>query len=268
MTGSRPTQTASLTKDEIEQVVGDTVSDEADREIEAALTPGLLAAAVGGAGFIGTYLEREPTVTPSTPAVAAVRRKRVARHVGINETTRRRLRRKLRRAAAEHDVDALRVAAREGLRNVFSGAMLYRAPGISITEVAAYWGVGTFAQGLEFDVPARLWITQQDDRVRASHIPMQGQCRPYGQAFVSGAGNYIRYPGDGDAPISEIILCRCAEMPINTSCESRGKSFKQYWQAQLRARAPYERAVNRALVKVFRNQYWRGVDALERALRM
>lgn len=53
------------------------------------------------------------------------------------------------------------------------------------------------------------WITAQDERVRGSHATMHGQKRPFGVPFESGAGNALLFPGDPNAPASEVINCRC-----------------------------------------------------------
>jgi hypothetical protein len=53
------------------------------------------------------------------------------------------------------------------------------------------------------------WNTYQDEKVRSSHAPMQGQQKPHGEPFLSGKGNLIKSPGDYEAPISETAHCRC-----------------------------------------------------------
>lgn len=53
------------------------------------------------------------------------------------------------------------------------------------------------------------WITAGDSRVRESHNGMDGQIRNEGEDFISDAGNSLRFPGDRNAPGSEIIQCRC-----------------------------------------------------------
>lgn len=55
----------------------------------------------------------------------------------------------------------------------------------------------------------RQWDVNLDGRERDSHHPMEGQTRPFGQPFVSGAGNLIRFPGDPTAPANETVNCRC-----------------------------------------------------------
>lgn len=63
---------------------------------------------------------------------------------------------------------------------------------------------------LEPDNVQQEWVTARDDRVRDTHTTMNGQVRPVGVPFTTGAGNQLRYPGDVDAPGSETIQCRCA----------------------------------------------------------
>lgn len=55
----------------------------------------------------------------------------------------------------------------------------------------------------------RRWVTAGDERVRGSHASMHGQVQPVNQPFISGEGNSLRYPGDPNAPASEVIQCRC-----------------------------------------------------------
>lgn len=53
------------------------------------------------------------------------------------------------------------------------------------------------------------WFTQQDPAVRESHDAMHRQIRRWDEPFLTGAGNYLMYPGDTSAPIEEWINCRC-----------------------------------------------------------
>lgn len=62
---------------------------------------------------------------------------------------------------------------------------------------------------IEGDV-IRTWITASDERRRSSHRAMHGQRRGLRAPFLSGAGFSLLYPGDPNAPASEIIKCRCA----------------------------------------------------------
>lgn len=54
------------------------------------------------------------------------------------------------------------------------------------------------------------WHAGAPPRTRAWHYVMNGQTMPWGQRFTSGQGNRLRYPGDDNAPGSEVCNCRCA----------------------------------------------------------
>jgi hypothetical protein len=69
---------------------------------------------------------------------------------------------------------------------------------------------------------SRTWQTRGDHKVRHSHRPMNGQTRNYGDSFVSGYGNQLRYPGDEDAPASETVNCRCVATTNITPTTSSG----------------------------------------------
>lgn len=67
-----------------------------------------------------------------------------------------------------------------------------------------------FDQGLvDPSQVVRTWHTAADERVRGSHVAMNGQERPPGEPFFSGAGNRLDFPGDPEAPPSDTIQCRC-----------------------------------------------------------
>jgi hypothetical protein len=59
-----------------------------------------------------------------------------------------------------------------------------------------------------------VWRTAEDDRVRDSHVFMDGQEVQMGQMFVTGDGNLLEYPGDPSGPPEEIINCRCFREPL------------------------------------------------------
>lgn len=72
------------------------------------------------------------------------------------------------------------------------------------------------AGDLQSDQLVQIWNTAGDARVRdfsngaqTSHQSMQGQERPVGLPFTSGAGNSLSFPGDPSAPGFETIQCRC-----------------------------------------------------------
>jgi hypothetical protein len=93
----------------------------------------------------------------------------------------------------------------------------HRARVIARTEMLAATNAGAneaYTQAIESGSLdqyeyVREWGTAHDERVRGSHRSMHGQVRPYGEKFLSGAGNLLQYPHDPAAPLSERIQCRC-----------------------------------------------------------
>lgn len=63
---------------------------------------------------------------------------------------------------------------------------------------------------IDADSLTQTWHTARDARVRDSHVFMNGQQQPFGEPFLSGNGNRLRFPGDILAPASDTIQCRCA----------------------------------------------------------
>lgn len=93
----------------------------------------------------------------------------------------------------------------------------HRAATIARTETTAAVSAGDqemFQQAIDEgaiqpDDIKNVWITAADERVRDSHRAMNRQERPFGEPFVSGDGNLLRFPGDPSAPASDTIQCRC-----------------------------------------------------------
>lgn len=96
----------------------------------------------------------------------------------------------------------------------------YRARTVARTEALRAVHLGSdamFEQAVEsgdltIDEMESTWWTAADEKVRSSHTSMHGQVRPYGQPFISGDGNSLMYPGDINAPASEVVSCRCIKV--------------------------------------------------------
>ena len=64
-------------------------------------------------------------------------------------------------------------------------------------------------RGLSPQTVQQQWHAIIDGKQRDSHGFMDGQLRPLGEAFMSGNGIALRYPGDSSAPAREVASCRC-----------------------------------------------------------
>lgn len=63
---------------------------------------------------------------------------------------------------------------------------------------------------ITLDQVEKKWRTMRDERVRHSHAVMNGQTQPLNYPFISGNGNALMYPADGNAPDDEVYNCRCS----------------------------------------------------------
>lgn len=94
----------------------------------------------------------------------------------------------------------------------------HRADTIAQTEALSAVHEGNhemYSQAIETGIfaPDELeqeWYPGRDSKTRGSHAAMREQVRRFGEAFVSGNGILLRYPGDTSAPASERVRCRCA----------------------------------------------------------
>lgn len=106
------------------------------------------------------------------------------------------------RQMMSHYADGLFYAEAEELAYVVASDAVYTASE-SVIEQAILAGLL-----ISSDITGH-WHTRGDSKVRHSHRSMHGQKRPFGQPFLSGAGNHLRFPRDRRAPVSDVANCRC-----------------------------------------------------------
>jgi len=82
-----------------------------------------------------------------------------------------------------------------------------RAKTIARTETIGALSAGEFAAAVQSGVMrSKTWVTQDDDRVRASHEQLEGMTLDIGAAFPNG----LRYPHDPLGSAAERVNCRCS----------------------------------------------------------
>ena len=94
----------------------------------------------------------------------------------------------------------------------------YRAEAIGRTEALRSVHQANneaFNQAIEFgtlvgDELESTWNVLSDPELRDSHSFLSGVKQPFGEPFLSGNGNFLRYPGDETAPADDIVHCRCS----------------------------------------------------------
>jgi uncharacterized protein with gpF-like domain len=88
-----------------------------------------------------------------------------------------------------------------------------RAATIARTEThsAAMAATAAVVQHSGIDVKSKTWVSAHDNRVRSSHVALNGVTVPYDQPFDA-AGGQMLFPGDDSlgAGAEEIVNCRCA----------------------------------------------------------
>lgn len=84
----------------------------------------------------------------------------------------------------------------------------FRAEVIVENEVLAGINYGNRIGAIESGVyTEKTWRTQRDNRVRLSHVALEGETKLLSEPYSNG----LRYPGDPDGAAEEIINCRCFE---------------------------------------------------------
>jgi HK97 family phage portal protein len=129
----------------------------------------------------------------------------------INATTERQIREAIMEGIANGEsIDE--IAAR--IQDIFEFAEEYRAIRIARTETIGCSNMAAIDSLLANDVEKKEWFTALDERVRPSHQALHGQVVGVLEPFVSPlTGARLLYPGDPDAPVEEVVNCRCTIVP-------------------------------------------------------
>jgi SPP1 gp7 family putative phage head morphogenesis protein len=100
------------------------------------------------------------------------------------------------------------------IRHEFDIADRHRAIVIARTEVIGASNAGSL-EGMRQSgvVKKKEWLASLDDRVRDSHVSMDGQVVGINELFTSGDGNTAQHPG-GFGVAEEDIQCRCTTVPV------------------------------------------------------
>lgn len=147
----------------------------------------------------------------------------------LQEGTREALERYLQRARRDKRFDrSIMKAIREGkpvpadlqrkaLARYADSLLQLRGETIARTEAMASLHaaqVEAFEQAIDTGSVARqdvrkVWVATSDGRTRDTHRALGGESVGFDDQFVSPSGARLRFPGDPEAPASEIVACRC-----------------------------------------------------------
>ena len=86
----------------------------------------------------------------------------------------------------------------------------WEARRIARTEIHNSHNTGVMRIYEEVGVEYTQWIAAGDDRVRESHVEIDGEIIQIGDKYSNG----LSYPGDTSGPIEEWINCRCSNAPF------------------------------------------------------
>ncbi len=106
-----------------------------------------------------------------------------------------------------------KLAAR--VRETFNGMSRLRSMRIAVTETSIAFETGRHDAMIQAGAEWKQWLTSQDDRVRATHVALDGKSVPLDEPFMVG-GAAMMFPCDPNGPPSEIINCRCVHGPVDS----------------------------------------------------
>jgi len=158
----------------------------------------------------------DQTFDVNSPYVRAILGQRVNKlsHF-VNETTDKKIKALIEKALQENleaGIQAQKIAIKEILNEFFEGGYAeHRADLIAQTEAMGAVNGGIMAgieQSEEFE--RKMWLTCRDDRVRETHIPMDGVVINYNDMFILPDGQQMEYPQD----YNERCVLMATDLPV------------------------------------------------------
>jgi len=126
----------------------------------------------------------------------------------VNNTTEKRIKQQLQEGLAEGEsIKEIKQRVKEIFehRKISDAEMIARTEIISISnkaELETYKDTGL--------VEKKEWLATLDDRVRDSHLMLDGEVVPVSSPFSNG----LMHPGDVTGDGGEVVNCRCAMIPV------------------------------------------------------
>lgn len=169
----------------------------------------------------------------------------------INAATRNKLRKLLVDSIERGDgVQKIRRRIEAAFKSMRQG----RAITIARTEVNLASNFGSFQALRQAEVPAKEWLTTQDDVTRDTHRAMDGQVRSTSDAFQSPSGARAMYPG-GFGKAEEDVNCRCSVLASFKKVRRfAGMSRVAVWRVWESQKKPFDRRLTAALRAAFAAQ--------------
>lgn len=155
------------------------------------------------------------------PILAAIRAAKVVKVVSLNETVRKQVERKVKKAFDNLDggtigdlAKELNQTLRESIHESFKMTST-RARTIARTEMSQTVSAGRHRTFQKAGVETKRWLTAGDENVRGSHAQAGAtygsEGIPFNSKFIVG-GSPLDHPSDPNGPAKEVINCRCMEL--------------------------------------------------------
>lgn len=125
--------------------------------------------------------------------------------VGINNTTRNRIRRIIR-IGIEEGLSYREIASRLTLLGKIHS--IKRAKNIAWTETHTTANKGSLEMAREVKMKFKEWLSAKDERTRHDHRLANGQRVEIDEPFIV-MGENLQFPGDPDGSPENVIRCRC-----------------------------------------------------------
>lgn len=148
----------------------------------------------------------------------------LAKSVELNQTTKKQLLEKLRKALTEslengEGLEKTKKRLQESARDVFGELSNTRAYLIARTETGASVNVGQVATYKATGIEKKEWISTLDDRTRESHLQMDGVIADIDSTFevenlTDGGVDNMLYPLDPNGSAGNVCNCRCTVAPV------------------------------------------------------
>jgi hypothetical protein len=262
---------ALLSAAAIDELLDEVFGDREDAETLRQWAPLLALAGLAGASWVASQLSLSPILAAHDGELRRQVASRASSLAGVNAATRERIRRVLTEAVAREGASPAEVA--KSVRVLFSKMRETRVNQIALMEAGGAWEFGTTREMTLQVIPARLWITQRDVRVRVLHVVLDGKCAKPDEVFQTPSGHAVRYPRDPEGEPEMVMGCRCFTAPLARGCESKAKHLateaqrRAFWKATDAKLRLEERRFARAVWATMKNQRDRVLSALERRIR-
>ena len=180
-----------------------------DRQLLADAKTFIMATVIDGGNEFALMTSKQ--IEPDEELVAVAVIAGLERMTEVNRTTRRQIEKKITEglAAGKSAADI-----GEEIKAIFDDAVKNRARLVANNVVTFGLNEGQMIEASKTGLRYKVWLSQQDAKVRATHTHADGQARPLFEPFVVG-GHLMMHPGSLTAPVEEVANCRCTMLFTN-----------------------------------------------------